>query len=244
MESVTDERKGRSKMKNIRVLLAEDENGIAEILIAYLSKDGFNVIRAKDGREAVSLFFSEAPSLIILDIRMPVMDGWQVLTEIRRESDIPIMMLTALDADVDKIQALRTGADDYIVKPFNPAEVVARVHVILRRMPFYQSDKDQQLYSTRNIEMNMTNHAVIIKNSQTDIGNLLTSTEYKILQHLIRYPKRVFSRQEILENCLPEGDASERTVDSHISKLRKKIEQAGLTSVPESIRGFGYRLGD
>ncbi len=157
---------------------------------------------------------------------------------------MPVIMLTALDADVDKIQALRTGADDYIVKPFNPAEVVARVHVILRRMPYYHSDKDQQSYSTRNIEVNQLNHAVIIKNTQTDIGNQLTSTEYKILLHLIRFPKRVFSRQEIMEHCLPEGDASERTVDSHISKLRKKIEQAGLALVPESIRGFGYRLGD
>lgn len=231
-------------MKNIRVLLAEDEDGIAEILLAYLAKEGFQAIRAKDGREAVSLFFSQAPSFVILDIRMPLMDGWQVLSEIRRDSDVPVMMLTALDADIDKIQALRTGADDYIVKPFNPAEVIARIQVILRRMSYYQSDKNQQSFSTRNLDVNLLNHAVVIKNTRTDIGNLLTSTEYKILIHLIRFPKRVFSRQEILEHCLPEGDTSERTVDSHISKLRKKIEQAGLTSVPESIRGFGYRLGD
>ncbi len=236
-------------MNNIRVLLAEDENRIAEILLAYLAKEGFKVLHARDGKEALSLFYSESPSFVILDIRMPLMDGWQVLAEIRRESDVPIMMLTALDTDIDKVQALRTGADDYIVKPFNPAEVVARVHVILRRMPYYHSDKEQQSFSTksfstRNIEVNLLNHTVVIKNTQTDIGNLLTSTEYKILCHLIRFPKRVFSRQEILENCLPEGEASERTVDSHISKLRKKFEQAGLKAVPESIRGFGYRLGD
>lgn len=150
-------------MNNIKVLLAEDENGIAEILMAYLAKEGFNVVRAREGKEALSLFYSEAPSFVILDIRMPLMDGWQVLAQIRRESDVPVIMLTALDADVDKIQALRTGADDYIVKPFNPAEVVARVHVILRRMPYYHSDKDQQSYSTRNIEVNQLNHAVIIK---------------------------------------------------------------------------------
>lgn len=231
-------------MKNIKVLLAEDESGIADILRAYLEKEGFDVIHAREGKEALALFYSKVPSFVILDIRMPLMDGWQVLAQIRRESDVPVMMLTALDADVDKIQALRTGADDYIVKPFNPAEVVARVHVILRRMPYYHSDKDQQSYSTRNIEVNLLNHTVFVKNTQTDIGDLLTSTEYKILLHLIRFPKRVFSRQEILEHCLPEGDASERTVDSHISKLRKKFEQAGLTAVPESIRGFGYRLGD
>ncbi|WP_338069053.1 response regulator [Pectobacterium aquaticum] len=233
-----------AKMKNMKILLAEDENEIAEILTAYLVKEGFTVVRAKDGLEAISLFFAESPSFVILDIRMPHADGWQVLSEIRRDNDVPIMMLTALDADIDKIQALRTGADDYIVKPFNPAEVIARIHVILRRMSFHRTDKNPLSFSTRHIDLNVNNHTVVIKNTQTDIGNQLTSTEFKILLHLIRYPKRVFSRQEILEYCLPEGEASERTVDSHISKLRKKIEQAGLSSVPESIRGFGYRLGD
>lgn len=244
METSLNDKCSGAKMKNIKVLLAEDESGIADILLAYLAKEGFEVIHAREGKEALSLFYSAAPSFVILDIRMPLMDGWQVLAQIRRESDVPVMMLTALDSDVDKIQALRTGADDYIVKPFNPAEVVARVHVILRRMPFYHTDKDEQSFSTRNIEVSLPNHTVVIKQTQKDIGDLLTSTEYKILLHLIRFPKRVFSRQEILEHCLPEGDASERTVDSHISKLRKKFEQAGLTAVPESIRGFGYRLGD
>lgn len=229
-------------MKNIKILLAEDENDIAEILTAYLAKEGFTVIRAKDGREAISLVLTESPSFVILDIRMPYLDGWQVLSEIRRDNDVPVMMLTALDADIDKIQALRTGADDYMVKPFNPAEVIARIHVILRRMSYHQSDTCQLSFSTRHISLNVTHHTVMIKD--TDIGSQLTSTEFKILLHLIRYPKRVFSRQEILDYCLPEGDTSERTVDSHISKLRKKIEQAGLASVPESIRGFGYRLGD
>lgn len=229
-------------MKNIKILLAEDENDIAEILTAYLVKEGFTVIRAKDGREAISLVLTESPSFVILDIRMPFLDGWQVLSEIRRNNDVPVMMLTALDADIDKIQALRTGTDDYMVKPFNPAEVIARIQVILRRMSYHQSDISQLSFSSRHISLNVTHHTVVIKD--TDIGGQLTSTEFKILLHLIRYPKRVFSRQEILNYCLPEGDASERTVDSHISKLRKKIEQAGLTSVPESIRGFGYRLGD
>lgn len=233
-----------AKMRNVKILLAEDENEIAEILAAYLVKEGFSVVRAKDGREAITLFNAESPSFVILDIRMPHADGWQVLSEIRRDSDVPVMMLTALDADIDKIQALRTGANDYIVKPFNPAEVIARIHVILRRMTYHHADKNQLSFSTRHIALNVTNHVVVIKNTDTDIGSQLTSTEFKILLHLIRYPKRVFSRQEILEYCLPEGDASERTVDSHISKLRKKIEQAGLPSVPESIRGFGYRLGD
>lgn len=231
-------------MKGIRILLAEDEDGIAEILLAYLQKEGFILIHATDGREALERYYEQRPDFVILDIRMPFIDGWQVLNEIRKDSDVPVMMLTALDADVDKIHALRVGADDYIVKPFNPAEVVARIYVILRRLPFYKSNKSHSFYSTRNIDVDTVNHLVKIKNTGEEIGHKLTSTEFKILMHLIRYPKRVFTRSELLEHCLPEGEASERTVDSHISKLRKKIEHAGLPSVPESIRGFGYRLGD
>lgn len=231
-------------MKNIKILLAEDEEDIADILFAYLQKESFTIIHAANGREALERYFEERPDFVILDIKMPFIDGWQVLNDIRKDSDVPVMMLTALDADVDKIHALRVGADDYIVKPFNPAEVVARIYVILRRLPFYSHNKNQHIYSSKNIEVDTVNHLVKIKNSGTEIGNMLTSTEFKILMHLIRYPKRVFTRRELLEHCLPEGEASERTVDSHISKLRKKIEQAGLPSVPESIRGFGYRLGD
>lgn len=231
-------------MKNIKILLAEDEKDIADILFAYLQKESFTIIHAASGREALERYFEERPDFVILDIKMPFIDGWQVLNDIRKDSDVPVMMLTALDADVDKIHALRVGADDYIVKPFNPAEVVARIHVILRRQPFYSPNKNQNIYSSKNIDVDIVNHLVKIKNSGTEIGNMLTSTEFKILMHLIRYPKRVFTRRELLEHCLPEGEASERTVDSHISKLRKKIEQAGLPSVPESIRGFGYRLGD
>lgn len=231
-------------MKNIKILLAEDEEDIADILFAYLQKEGFTIIHAANGREALERYFEERPDFVILDIKMPFIDGWQVLNDIRKDSDVPVMMLTALDADVDKIHALRVGADDYIVKPFNPAEVVARIYVILRRLPFYSHNKNQHIYSSKNIEVDTVNHLVKIKKSGTEIGNMLTSTEFKILMHLIRFPKRVFTRRELLEHCLPEGEASERTVDSHISKLRKKIEQAGLPSVPESIRGFGYRLGD
>lgn len=231
-------------MKNIKILLAEDEKDIADILFAYLQKESFTIIHTANGREALERYFEDRPDFVILDIKMPFIDGWQVLNDIRKDSDVPVMMLTALDADVDKIHALRVGADDYIVKPFNPAEVVARIHVILRRLPFYSHNKNQNIYSSKNIDVDTVNHLVKIKNSGTEIGSRLTSTEFKILMHLIRYPKRVFTRRELLEHCLPEGEASERTVDSHISKLRKKIEQAGLPSVPESIRGFGYRLGD
>ncbi len=142
-------------MKTIKVLLAEDEKDIREILTAYLNNEGFEVVTACNGQQAVALFRASAPQLVILDIKMPLMDGWQVLNEIRKTHDTPIMMLTALDTDVDKIHALRNGADDYIVKPFNPAEVSARVNVILRRIQFHSADKNTSVYSTKNIYINI-----------------------------------------------------------------------------------------
>ncbi|WP_440504194.1 response regulator, partial [Serratia nevei] len=215
-------------MKTIKILLAEDEYEITEILTAYLRNEGFEVVPAHNGRQAIALFQATLPQFVILDIKMPLMNGWQVLNEIRKTHDTPVMMLTALDTDVDKIHALRNGADDYIVKPFNPAEVIARVNIILRRVSFHRNNKDLSVYSTKNIEINIEHHQVTIKNTGEDIGDKLTSTEFRLLTHLIRYPKRVFTRQELLENCLPENDANERTVDSHVSKLRKKFSQAGL----------------
>lgn len=226
------------------ILLAEDESDIAKIVIAYLERDGFHVIHAADGEMAIKHAEQNALDFIILDIKMPKKDGWQVLKELRNTSDVPIMMLTALDTDVDKVFALKTGADDYLVKPFNPAELLARVHVILKRSQYHQKDEILKIYKTKNLELNKTTHEVFVGPERINLSEDLTSTEFKILMHLIRYPKRVFSREEIMDACMHESNISERTIDSHISKLRKKIQQAGVFFIPESVRGFGYRLGD
>lgn len=226
------------------ILLAEDEIAIAKIVIAYLERDGFEVIHATDGEMAVRLAEQNIPDFIILDIKMPKKDGWQVLRELRNASDVPVMMLTALDADIDKVFALKTGADDYLVKPFSPPELIARVHVILKRSQYHQKNEVLKIYKTKNLEVNKTTHEVFVGSARINLSAELTSTEFKILMHLIRYPKRVFSREEIMDACTHEGNISERTIDSHISKLRKKIQQAGVFFVPESVRGFGYRLGD
>ncbi|EKY3917451.1 response regulator [Enterobacter sp. DTU_2021_1002640_1_SI_PRY_ASU_LCPMC_013] len=226
------------------VLLAEDETDIAKVVIAYLERDGFEVLHAIDGEIALRIAEQNNPDFIILDIKMPKKDGWQVLRELRNATDTPIMMLTALDTDIDKVFALKTGADDYLVKPFNPAELMARVHVILKRSQYHQKDEILKIYKTKNLEINKTTHEVFVGPARINLSEELTSTEFKILMHLIRYPKRVFTREEIMDACTHEGNISERTIDSHISKLRKKIQQAGVFYVPESVRGFGYRLGD
>lgn len=228
----------------VKIVLAEDEKDIAAALTAYLHREGFIVFHAEDGNQALKYVQDHDPDFIILDIRMPHKDGWMALSEIRLLTDAPVMMLTALDADADKVFALKTGADDYVVKPFNPTEVIARIHVILRRFRHHTKDEIQKVYETRHVYINHLTHQVLVGPGRIDISNMLTSTEYRILLHLIRHPKRVFSRNEILDACLAERGAGERTVDSHISKLRRKLEQSGINFVPESIRGFGYRLGD
>ncbi|WP_417633217.1 winged helix-turn-helix domain-containing protein [Citrobacter freundii] len=121
---------------------------------------------------------------------------------------------------------------------------MARIHVILKRSHYHQHNESMTTFKSKNMEVNKITHQVLVGSGRVDISAELTSTEFKILSHLIRHPKRVFTREELINACLPEGNASERTVDSHVSKLRKKIQQAGVYFVPESVRGFGYRLGD
>ncbi|WP_313684754.1 response regulator [Pantoea sp.] len=226
------------------ILLAEDDAEIADIVIAYLKQSGFETLHAANGKQALDLYDKTQPALVILDIRMPLMDGWQVLTELRRRGDTPVLMLTANDDNADKLSALRIGADDYVVKPFNPAEVVARTQAILRRTGNAQEKNKPRVTVHNQIEFYHDEHRIILRHSGEDIASRLTSTEFRILERLAEAPRKVFSRLEILESCLPQGETLERTVDSHISKLRKKLEDAGLSGIPESVRGFGYRLGD
>lgn len=225
------------------VLIVEDEHEIATILEAYLTRSGLRTAHAPDGLRALALHQSLKPDLVLLDIQLPELDGWQVLNEIRHKSHTPTIMLTALDQDVDKLMGLRLGADDYIVKPFNPAEVVARVQAVLRRTRTQASDT-RQIFRVGDFQLDIESHeaSVFIANQPTTLD--LTLTEFKLLECLMRTPNRAFSRVELLEACLPEGDSLERTVDSHISKLRKKIEQLGIVGVPASVRGIGYRFGN
>jgi two-component system response regulator AdeR len=225
------------------VLIAEDEPEIADILSAYLQRSGLRSIHAADGRRTLDLHLSLKPDLIVLDVQMPRMDGWQVLAEVRHRGNTPVIMLTALDQDIDKLMGLRIGADDYVVKPFNPAEVVARIQAVLRRArPGDQPT--QRFIRLGRLQADLESHEIALQNDAGLQPLSLTVTEFKLLVHLMRAPRRVFEREELLVACLPEGEALERTVDSHVSKLRKKLDAAGLTGVPASMRGVGYRLGD
>ncbi|SKA83611.1 two component transcriptional regulator, winged helix family [Pseudomonas extremaustralis] len=225
------------------VLIAEDEPEIADILTAYLKRAGFRTAHAQDGRRALELHQLLKPDLVLLDVMMPKLDGWMVLAELRHRGLTPVIMLTAHDQDMDKLMGLRIGADDYIVKPFNPAEVIARIQAVLRRCSDQGHGADHRVLRVDAVEIDIDSHEVNVHIGTQKQPLHLTVTEFKLLAQLAKAPRRVFSRAELLVLCSPESDSLERTVDSHISKLRRKIEDLGLHGVPASIRGVGYRFG-
>ena len=224
------------------VLVVEDEPGIATILRAYLERDGLRAQLAEDGAEALQTFRNLRPDLVLLDIHLPTMDGIDVLRSIRDQGQTPVIMVTALADDVDKLVALRLGADDYVVKPFNPAEVVARVRAVLRRS---QAKAEPQAAPIRvgALEINAEEHSALVYDEAGRSKPLsLTLTEFRLLALLAAQPKRCFSRAHLIEHCLPESDALERVIDSHLSKLRRKLQLAGQEQLIETVRGIGYRL--
>jgi len=226
------------------VLVAEDESDIAHILMAYLARAGLRVAHAADGQRALDMHLMLKPDLVLLDVQMPRVDGWAVLSQIRQRDNTAVIMLTAMDQDIDKLTGLRIGADDYVVKPFNPAEVVARVLAVLRRTAGQaQQQGRQKLLRAEGIEIDLEHYEAVVARDGARTVLALTLTEFRLLAHMARAPKRVFSRAELLAACLPEGETLERTVDSHLSKLRKKVEAAGAGGLLESVRGVGYRLG-
>jgi len=222
------------------VLIAEDEPGIVSVLDAYLRRDGFRTCTAANGIEALSVFRDMRPDAVLLDLNMPGIDGLDVLRSIRDEGQKPVIIVTALADDVDKLLGLRLGADDYIVKPFNPAEVIARVRAVLRRATVAPSVARIRVGG---IEIDERDHIAIAQvNGGRVVPLQLTLTEFRLLACLAAQPRRCFSRSFLIEHCLPESDALERVIDSHMSKLRRKLHAVGEEDMIEAVRGVGYRL--
>lgn len=224
---------------NPLALIIEDEVAIAEILDRYLVREGFRTARAYNGQVGLDLYAALKPDVVLLDVMLPRIDGWGVLSELRRKGDTPVLIMTALDQDVDKLQALRTGADDYVVKPFSPMEVVARVQAILRRTNGMAPDR---LIRVDMLEIDPESYIATVRNGDQVIHLDTTLTEFRILEFMARHPMRVFSRGELADACLPNEDVLDRTVDSHISKLRRKLNAAGMEKALKGVRGVGYRL--
>ncbi|MFA6232295.1 MAG: response regulator [Rhodanobacter sp.] len=223
------------------ILIVEDEPDIADVLESYLRRDNFRTQRASGGERALLLHQQLKPDLVLLDIRLPGPNGMEVLREIRKQGETPIIMVTALADDMDKLVALHVGADDYVVKPFNPAEVVARVKAVLRRL--HASTRQTRPTQVGRITIDHDAHlANVIDEEGEEHPLALTLTEFRLLAYMGRNPKRCFARQDMIHACLPDSDASERVIDSHLSKLRQKLQRAGGGSLIESVRGVGYRL--
>ena len=222
------------------ILVVDDEEHIVELVELYLSKEGYSVISAGDGAGAVEKFALQGPDLVILDIMLPGMDGLDVLREIRKSSDVPVIMLTARESEVDKVVGLELGADDYLTKPFSPRELVARVKAVLRRSAPLRHDEEPVLNrgaltldsSRRNVEVE-------------DLGRVeLTAKEFDLLHVLAANPGIVFTRDRLMEKVWGYEYAGEtRTVDVYIRHLREKLaDDADSPRFIETVRGVGYRF--
>ncbi|WP_321925533.1 response regulator [Burkholderia sp. BCC1998] len=221
------------------ILIAEDEPDISDILDAYLTHDGYRTYRVGNGQAVLDVQPHLVPDLILLDVKLPGRNGWDVLTELRRRCTTPVVVVTAFDRDIDRRQALGAGANDYIVKPFDPAEVVARLRAILRRA---RTPSAVHVLRVGYLEIDTDSYVVCVRTESVEVPVSLTLTEFRLLAHMARAPSRVFTRGELLDACMADVSAMERTIDSHISRLRKKLEQAGARGMPDVMRGVGYRL--
>ena len=227
-------------MARRKILVVDDEKKIVDIVKAYLERDSYKVIVAYDGRLALQMARSEFPDLIILDLMLPEVSGWDVCRALRTESNVPIIMLTALDDDSDKIVGLELGADDYVVKPFNPKELVSRVRAVLRRA-------EGAAVKMKRIEL--ADLCIDLEKHEVKLGDKLvelTLTEFELLRVLAEAPGRVYSRMQLLDKVQGSAyEGYERTIDSHIKNLRKKVE-----TDPErpryviTVRGVGYKFGE
>ncbi len=226
-------------MENALVLIVEDEPEIVDILETYFGREGFRTVSANDGPTGLAHHLRLRPDIIILDVKMPGQDGYEVLAALRRRGDTPVIMVTALAEDLDKLQALRIGADDYVVKPFNPLEVVARAKAVLRRTRRRDAGNAIRVGP---LTVDPDAYMASVETVKGQVSLELTRTEFRLLAHMASSPNRVFERSELVDACLPEGEALERTVDSHVSNLRRKLAAAGADGLMTGVRGVGYKL--
>jgi len=230
-------------MSNIHgnpVLVVEDDRNIDNLVATYLRREGFDVLRAADGAEALSLVRQIHPGFVILDVMLPEVDGWEVCRRIRQYSDVPIVMLTARGEEYDRIQGFSLGVDDYVVKPFSPAELMQRVRAILRRAGARRPRSERHLLISGSLLLDRKGHTASLSNTPLS----LTPTEFRLLEAMLESPGRVLTREELLDCMHPDGEVViDRVVDVHVGNLRKKIEDDPAN--PKrilTVRGVGYKL--
>ncbi len=222
-----------------RILVVEDEKAIRDVVAAYLEREGFWVTPAADGQTALNEFSRRRFDLIVLDLMLPEVSGEEVCRRIRDVSDVPIIMLTAKGEEEDRIAGLELGADDYLVKPFSPRELVARVRALLRRAHVTEEPQRERLVYA-DLEIDVAGHKAFLGGEELD----LTASEFKLLVTLARYPGRVYSRMELVEKVLGyDFEGYERTIDSHVKNLRAKLhDDPREPRFVYTVHGVGYRF--
>lgn len=224
------------------VLIVEDDHNTAALVAAYLEREGFSTVVVHDGARAMGAAEECGPVFVILDVMLPNVDGWEICRALRKSSNVPILMLTAREEEIDRVAGLAMGADDYVVKPFSPRELVERVKAILRRSRPAVSAPIATVLSFDGLEMDPEKHRV----TRDGRPVTLTSSEYKILHALMTSPGKAFSREELLNHCYRHGEVViDRVIDVHIGKLRQKIEDdPARPRYILTVRGHGYRFSD
>jgi DNA-binding response OmpR family regulator len=224
------------------ILIIEDDANTSALIALYCEREGFRTLTAGDGLSGLKRAGKERPDLVILDLMLPEMDGWEVCRRLRQGSDVPVIMLTARGDEVDRVSGLSLGADDYVVKPFSPRELVERVKAVLRRTQRPFTDESRVL-THATLQLDLKKRRISVENRSVD----LTPHEYRLLETLMSSPGRIYTRDELLDRLYPMGEAMviDRVVDVHIGKLRQKIEPK--PSDPQyilTVRGVGYRFAD
>lgn len=226
-------------MARRKILVVDDEPKVCELIKAYLEKDGYEVVLAGDGGSAVEQARIHRPDLIVLDLNLPVMDGKEVFRSVRAISDVPVIMVTARDEEVDRIIGLQLGADDYVTKPFSPRELAARVAAVLRR--YSEGPKASTRLAAGDLLVDFDRHEV--KYGEEVVN--LTSAEFKLLAVMARSPGRVFTRLQLMDSAFGETyEGYDRTIDAHIKNIRQKLNAAGVGKADPvvTVRGVGYKL--
>jgi DNA-binding response OmpR family regulator len=225
------------------VLIIEDDRKTASLIALYLEREGYRTVVAYDGESALQLAADRKPIFVVLDLMLPLVDGWEVCRRLRKTSDVPILILTARDEEVDRVAGLTLGADDYVVKPFSPRELVARVKAILRRAQSRPAVETAPVLSHGGLVLNPEKQKVTLHGQRIE----LTHHEFRLLHALMAAPGRVFSREELLASLYPNREAVviDRVVDVHIGKIRQKLEKDPTNpSFVLTVRGSGYRFAE
>ena len=225
-------------MPNQKILIVDDDQNICELLRLYLAKEGYETLIAHDGEKALELFEQNKPNMVLLDVMMPKMDGWEVCRRIRAQANTPIIMLTAKGETYDKVLGLELGADDYVVKPFDSKEVVARIKAVLRRCNPEESGKDGVI-QFENLSLDMSRYELKVKGKVVEAP----PKELELLAYLAGHPNRVFTRDQLLDEVWGfEYYGDSRTIDVHIKRLREKLEGASDQWSLKTVWGVGYKF--